>query len=136
MIEHIRRGAQGVGAYTPVTTRRMATSLRVLPGFKGGTTWWPEGLTRSAATRWVRCLHRMPCSFHPRREKDLQAPDMKFVIGVMGVGGPWKSTPVRIVPIHGSFREAMAAAASMPEFKGNVMAVRTAPLGHYALEGT
>lgn len=59
---------------------------------------------------------------------DLKAPDMKFVIGVMGVGGPLeKYASQRYVPIHGSFREAMAAPASMSEFKGNVAAVRTAP---------
>jgi hypothetical protein len=59
--------------------------------------------------------------------KDLNAPKMKFVIGVMGVGGPLeKYTSPRYVPIHGAFREAMAAPASMPEFKGNVFAVRTA----------
>jgi len=60
--------------------------------------------------------------------KDLKAPEMKFVIGVMGVGGPLdKYASPRYVPIHGSFREAMVAPASLPEFKGNVMAVPTAP---------
>ena len=59
--------------------------------------------------------------------KDLNAPKMKFVIGVMGVGGPLeKYASPRYVPIHGAFREAMAAPASMPEFKGNVFEVRTA----------
>jgi alpha-galactosidase len=59
--------------------------------------------------------------------KDLQAPKMKFVIGVMGVGGPLeKYTNPRYVPIHGGFRKAMAAPALMPEFKGNVFSVRTA----------
>ncbi|MBT4868451.1 MAG: hypothetical protein HON53_25360 [Planctomycetaceae bacterium] len=51
--------------------------------------------------------------------KDLGASKMPFVIGVMGVGG------VREEPNH--FRQAMAAPASMPEFKGNVVAVQTAP---------
>ncbi|MDA8774638.1 hypothetical protein N9N13_02840 [Opitutales bacterium] len=59
--------------------------------------------------------------------KDLKAPKMKFVIGVMGVGGPLdKYASPRYVPIHGNFRNAMAAPAEMPEFKGNVFAVRTA----------
>jgi alpha-galactosidase len=59
--------------------------------------------------------------------KDLNAPKMKFVIGVMGVGGPLdKYASPRYVPIHGNFRNAMAAPAEMPEFKGNVFAVRTA----------
>lgn len=60
--------------------------------------------------------------------KDLKAPEMKFAIGVMGVGGPLdKYASQRYVPTHGFFREAMAAPASLPEFKGNVAVVRTAP---------
>lgn len=67
--------------------------------------------------------------------KDLDAKNMKFVIGVMGTGGPLdKYTSQRYVPIHGSFREAMAAPASLPEFKGNVAAVRTAPFWDMRLQ--
>lgn len=53
--------------------------------------------------------------------KDLGVPKMPFVIGVLGVGGldAGGSTP--------AFRKAMAAPASLPEFKGNVVAVETAP---------
>lgn len=50
--------------------------------------------------------------------KDLKTPDMPFVIGVFGVSGHnegWQS-----------FRDAMAAPASDPEFKGTVKAVQTA----------
>jgi alpha-galactosidase len=52
---------------------------------------------------------------------DLQAPKMPFVIGVLGVGGE-KANASTI-----EFRKAMAAPASLPEFRGNVMAVPTAP---------
>jgi len=51
--------------------------------------------------------------------KDLSAPKMPFVIGVMGVGG------IQEKPNY--FRQAMAAPAALPEFKGNVAAVETAP---------
>ena len=51
--------------------------------------------------------------------KDLNAPEMPFVIGVMGVGG------IRDQPEY--FRQAMAAPASYPEFKDTVTAVETAP---------
>ena len=54
--------------------------------------------------------------------KDLGAPKMPFVIGVMGVGGKDPRSDDNL-----AFREAMAAPASLPEFKGNVIAVRTAP---------
>ena len=53
--------------------------------------------------------------------KDLKAPDMKFVIGVMGVGGLEGNEG------NMAFRKAMAAPTRLPEFKGNVLAVRTAP---------
>ena len=54
--------------------------------------------------------------------KDLNAPKMPFVIGVMGVGGLREQSPATV-----EFRKAMAAPADMPEFKGNVVAVQTAP---------
>ena len=50
--------------------------------------------------------------------KDLSAPKMPFVIGVLGVDGETKNV---------NFRKAMAAPADLPEFKGNVIAVPTAP---------
>ena len=53
--------------------------------------------------------------------KDLSAPKMPFVIGVLGVDGE-KNV---------NFRKAMAAPAEMPEFKGNVIAVDTAPFWDY-----
>ena len=49
--------------------------------------------------------------------KDLSAPKMPFVIGVLGVDGEK----------HVNFRKAMAAPTDMPEFKDNVIAVDTAP---------
>ncbi|MFM7056024.1 MAG: sialate O-acetylesterase [Planctomycetota bacterium] len=50
--------------------------------------------------------------------KDLSAPQMPFVIGVLGVGGENENE---------AFRKAMAAPADLPEFRGNVIAVATAP---------
>jgi len=60
--------------------------------------------------------------------KDLSAPGMPFVIGVMGAGGPIDKYPPqkqRYSGIHGEFRKAMAAPAALPEFHGNVAAVWT-----------
>lgn len=53
--------------------------------------------------------------------RDLSAPKMPFVIGVMGVGGAKAGSDVV------SFRSAMTAPSLLPEFKGNVTAVPTAP---------
>ncbi len=55
--------------------------------------------------------------------KDLSAPKMPFVIGVMGIGGEKEA---RKAP-QMYFREAQTAPASQPEFKGNVGVVETAP---------
>jgi len=60
--------------------------------------------------------------------KDLSAPKMPFVIGVMGAGGPIDRYPpekMRYAGIHSEFRKAMAAPAALPEFKDNVVAVFT-----------
>jgi hypothetical protein len=58
--------------------------------------------------------------------KDLSAPKMPFVIGVLGVGGESENE---------SFRRAMAAPATMPEFMGNVIAVETAPFWDHDIAG-
>ncbi len=55
--------------------------------------------------------------------KDLSAPKMPFVIGVMGIGGVEEGKK----PPQKYFREAQVAPVSLPEFQGNVVAVQTAP---------
>jgi alpha-galactosidase len=60
--------------------------------------------------------------------KDLTAPNLPFVIGVFGVGGPvdnYLPEQRRYAGIHHNFRMAMSAPAALPEFKGNVAAVLT-----------
>lgn len=51
--------------------------------------------------------------------KDLNAPNMPAVIGVMGIGG------VQTEGVMGNFQQAQAAVVEKPEFKGNVIAVQT-----------
>lgn len=60
--------------------------------------------------------------------KDLNAPKLPFVIGVMGVGGPvaeYGPDQQRYKATHQNFRDAMAAPAKLPEFEGNVAAMLT-----------
>lgn len=52
---------------------------------------------------------------------DLNAPQMPFVIGVMGVSGMKADKEIL------EFRKAMTAPSLLPEFRGNVTAVATAP---------
>jgi len=62
--------------------------------------------------------------------KDLDAPDMPFVIGVMGVGGI--STSPESNMTH--FQDAQAAPAENPEFKGTVAAVHTGKYWDHELD--
>ena len=60
--------------------------------------------------------------------KDLDAPKLPFVIGVLGVNGPvdqFSDSQKRLKATYSNFREAMAAPADLPEFRGNVTAVLT-----------
>lgn len=76
----------------------------------------PDGKTRDYSK-----YSALMADFIRDTRKDLGAPKMPFVIGVLGVDGMnAKGNTI-------AFREAMAAPASMPEFKGNVTAVETAP---------
>ena len=53
--------------------------------------------------------------------KDLNAPKLPFVIGVMGINGMKPSQQ------EAYFHQAQAAPAALPEFQGTVLAVETAP---------
>ena len=60
--------------------------------------------------------------------RDLGVPKLPFVIGVLGVGGPtseYLPDQLRYKAVHDNFRSAMAAPADLPEFEGNVVAIRT-----------
>lgn len=70
------------------------------------------------------------CMAHFIRDirRELSAPKLPVVIGVMGVGGPvskYQADQQRYKAVHQNFRDAMAAPAELPEFNGNVVAVRT-----------
>ncbi len=55
--------------------------------------------------------------------RDLAAPKLPFVIGIMGIGGVEEGKK----PPQSFFRQAQAAPASLAEFKGSVVAVPTSP---------
>jgi hypothetical protein len=60
--------------------------------------------------------------------RDLNTPDLPFVIGVLGVGGPtseYLPEQKRYQRTHENFRAAMAAPAQLPEFRGTVASVFT-----------
>ncbi len=75
----------------------------------------------SEYTRLLACLIRDV-------RKDLSAPNLPFVIGVLGVGGETQGDSTE------AFRNSMAAPAAMDEFKGNVANVYTAKFWPAELE--
>jgi hypothetical protein len=124
MIEHVRR--------VLADPKRVCPAYDAEAGYELGGFVWLQGWNDMVA-REVYPEH--PADGRPRYadysrwladlvrdvRKDLDAPRMPFVIGVMGVDG---DTPN---PHVAAFRRAMAAAADLPEFRGNVVAVETAP---------
>lgn len=76
----------------------------------------PDGKTRDYTkySEWM-------ADFIRDVRKDLSTPKMPFVIGVLGVGGLNANEGTV------AFRKAMTSPALLPEFKGNVTAVPTAP---------
>jgi Carbohydrate esterase, sialic acid-specific acetylesterase len=64
--------------------------------------------------------HTLLAQFIRDVRKDLSAPKLPFVIGVIGVGGP-EEKPKQMTYL----RQAMSAPASLPEFKGTVANVLT-----------
>jgi alpha-galactosidase len=81
---------------------------------------YPELPKGSAGNRFDKYSEWMAAFIRDVR-KDLNAPKMPFVIGVMGVDGAKPDAGIA------AFREAKTAPALLPEFKGNVAAVPTAP---------
>ncbi len=81
---------------------------------------YPQPQKEDATPRYAEYSRLLACFIRDVR-KDLGAPKLPFVIGVMGVGGK-NANPGTL-----AFREAMAAPSLLPEFKGTVAAVPTAP---------
>jgi len=91
---------------------------------------YPDRATAGGYDKYSQCM----AHFIRDVRNDLSAPGMNVVIGVVGVGGPLeKYENERNRTVHENFRMAMAAPADMPEFRGNVTAVQTAPYWDEAL---
>lgn len=128
MIEHVRRVLADIRRVVPSYDPRNGHELAGFVWFQGwndmvdrGT--YPDRDKPGGYDRYSECM----AHFIRDVRKDLSAPGLPFVIGVMGVGGPIHPKDRRKRAVHANFRAAMAAPASMPEFAGNVTAVPTAP---------
>ena len=114
LIEHVRKVTKDIKRVCPEYDEKAGYELAGFVWFQGfndlvdGQT-YPNGNYDEYS--------RLLAHFIRDVRKDLSAPKLPFVIGVLGVDGD-KNV---------NFRKAMAAPADMPEFKGNVVAVDTAP---------
>ncbi len=78
-------------------------------------------LPKGSSTNRYAQYSELLAQFIRDTRKDLNAPRMPVVIGVMGVDGAKAGADIL------AFREAMTAPSALPEFQGNVVAVPTAP---------
>ncbi len=126
MLKHVRGVMADPGRYCPAYDPKAGCEMAGFAWFQGfndlvgpyppvdpGDTKKGGGKDYSEYSRLLACFIRDV-------RKDLSAPNMPFVIGVLGVGGKTAGENTEL------FRKAMAAPAGMEEFKGTVAAVNTA----------
>jgi len=124
-MEHVKRVLSDIKRVCPIYDKRQGYEIAGFAWFQGwndmcdGGTYPDRNKPGGYDTYSVNLAH-----FIRDVRKELSAPKMCFVIGVMGVGGPGQQE---------SFRKAMAAPGALPEFKGNVAVVQTAPYWDEAL---
>jgi hypothetical protein len=125
MIDHVRRVLGDIKRVCPVYDEKQGFEIAGFAWLQG----WNDMVNRDVypipkkgdpAPRYAD-YSRWMADFIRDVRSGLNAPRMPFVIGVMGVGGTKPNEHVA------AFREAMAAPAALPEFRGNVIAVQTAP---------
>ncbi len=131
MIDHVKKTLRDI--------RRVVPDYDPAQGYELAGFVWFQGFN-DMIDDWTYHDRKTPGGYDPYAEllgqlirdvrKDLAAPKMPFVIGVMGIGGLEEGKK----PPQSYFRKAQAAPASLPEFKGNVVAVETAPFWDDDLE--
>jgi alpha-galactosidase len=120
MIQHIQKVLSDPQQVVPTYDASVGYELAGFVWFQG----WNDKVDRNTYPRRTEpggydLYSQLMANFIRDVRNDLSAPQMPFVIGVMGVGG------LRDQPEY--FRDAMAAPSLLPEFKQNVTAVPTAP---------
>ena len=124
MIEHVRKVLADIKRVVPDYDPRQGYRLAGFVWFQGWNDlvdqWaYPDRMKPGGYDEYARLL----TLFIRDVRRDLRAPKLPFVIGVMGVGGDAEGKK----PPQCYFRQAQAAPASLPEFRGSVAAVETSP---------
>jgi Carbohydrate esterase, sialic acid-specific acetylesterase len=127
MIEHVRNVLADIKQVVPTYDPSQGYELAGFAWFQGWNDMVDSGTypNRDKPGGYDAYSHAMTHFIRDVR-KDLNVPNLPFVIGVLGVGGPTSEyTPdqQRYQSTHDNFRNAMAAPAQLPEFKGNVTTV-------------
>jgi hypothetical protein len=125
MLSHVKHVLGDIGRVVPEYDPKQGYEIAGFVWFQGFNDMvsrdvYPELPKDSEGNRFAKYSEWM-ADFIRDVRKDLDAPKMPFVIGVMGVSGNEANEG------NLAFRKAMAAPAVLPEFKGNVVAVPTSP---------
>ncbi|WP_372718419.1 sialate O-acetylesterase [Novipirellula sp.] len=125
MIQHVKQVLSDIGRVCPDYDKKQGYEIAGFVWFQGFNDMvnrdvYPRLPADSSENRFAKYSGWM-ADFIRDVRSDLTAPKMPFVIGVMGVGGE------QVNADNLMFREAMAAPASLPEFRGDVTAVPTSP---------
>ena len=131
MIGHVKMVLKDIKRVVPDYDEHQGYELAGLVWFQG----WNDLTDRWTYDKWAKpggydLYAELLAHFVRDVRKDLSAPKMPFVIGVLGVGGE----KVGKSPGTRHFRQAQVAPTVSPEFKGNVIAVPTAPFWDDDLE--
>ena len=129
MIDHVRHVLSDIGRIVPDHDPAEGYELSGFVWFQGWNDMvdqgaYPDRAKPGGYDRYSELLAQLIRDVR----SDLSAPDLPFVIGVMGVGGPielYGPQEQRHAGVHRNFRMAMAAPAAALEFRGNVALVRT-----------
>ncbi|MDT8390736.1 MAG: sialate O-acetylesterase [Lentisphaeria bacterium] len=112
MVEQVKKVLADPGAFHPAYDPKQGVEIAGFVWFQGWNDQGDKNTYPGDGPERFAPYTELLTHFIRDARKDLNAPDMPFVIGVMGNGNP-------------DFRPAMAAPASLPQFKGNVVAVHT-----------
>lgn len=130
MIGYVKRVLANIKQVDPDYNPKQGYKLDGFVWFQG----WNDLVdhTRYPSTNYTE-YGKLMAMFIRDVRKDLSAPKMPFVIGVLGVHGEkagplWEKGPSML-----AFRKAEVAPTLLPEFRGNVVAVQTAPFWNYHL---
>lgn len=124
MIEHVRNVLADIRRVVPEYDPKLGYELAGFVWFQGFNDMIDDWSYRDRMQPGGYAEYRqLMAQFIGDVRTDLSAPKMPFVIGVMGIGGMKEGAK----PPQSNFRQAQAAPAMLPEFKGNIAAVQTAP---------